>query len=297
MSAGVWRVSASRELPLDRALVMAILNVTPDSFSDGGALADSGAVVERARAALAEGADLLDVGGESTRPGAARVSADEQARRVVPAVRAIREAGIEAPITVDTTRAAVAAAALEAGADAINDQSAGTEDGAMLALAAARGAGLILMHRLGAPDADVRSDRMTREPEYEGGVVAAVRAYLASRLAAAVRAGAPAEAVALDPGLGFGKSIAQNFALIGGAGALRALGRPIVCGASRKSFVGAASGVGEASQRIAGSVGAAVAMRMGGASVFRVHDVRAHAEALRVADAALASAGRAGGGL
>lgn len=294
MSAGVWRLSASRGVALDRALVMAILNVTPDSFSDGGELADDAAVVERARRAVAEGADILDVGGESTRPGAARVGEEEQIARVVPAVRAIREAGIDAPITVDTTRAVVALAAIDAGADGVNDQSAGIEDGAMLEGAASRGAGIVLMHRLAPSDRDSRSDRYASAPVYEGGVVRAVRAFLASRIAAAHRAGIAAEAIAVDPGLGFGKTVEQNYALMARMRELASLGTPVVCGASRKSFIGAASGVAEAGQRTSGSVAAAVAMRLGGGAIFRVHDVRAHAEALRVADAAR-SASPAGG--
>lgn len=294
--ARVWHLGGGRVLALDRARIVAVLNVTPDSFSDGGSLPDADAAARAALEAVAAGADAIDLGGESTRPGAVRVSAEEQIRRVVPALRAIRDAGVDAPISVDTTLCAVAAAALDAGADAINDVSAGREDPGLFGLAADRGAGLVLMHRLRAPGEDRYSDRHDAPPDYGDagaglGVVASVRAFLLERAEAAERAGVAREAIAIDPGLGFGKTVAQNFELIAGVGSLVATGRPVLVGASRKSFIGRAGGAEAPADRAAGSAGAAVAMRLGGAALFRVHDVATHVQALRVADAVLAATG------
>jgi dihydropteroate synthase len=272
---------------------MAILNLTPDSFADGGRLPTPDAAVGAALRAEAEGADMLDLGGESTRPGAARVDDAEQIRRVVPSIRAIRTAGCTLPISVDTTRAPVAAAALDAGADCINDVSAGTEDTGMLALAAGRGCGLILMHRAAPPPADSFSDRYAREPEYAGGVVASVRAHLAERLAAACAAGVDAACVVLDPGLGFGKSVEQNLALLRGTPVLSELGRPMLSALSRKSFVGRV-GLGRDStpaERLPATLALSVAHLHAGARLFRVHDVAEHTQALRAAWEARVRAG------
>ncbi len=295
-----WRAGAAKSIVLDQPRILAILNVTPDSFSDGGTYATPEAVAEAAALALRDGADGLDVGGESTRPGARRVPAAEQIRRIVPAIRAIRSAvGPAPPMSVDTTLAEVAAAALDTGADAINDVSAGTEDARMLDLAARRGAGVILMHRLAPPQQDSYSDRYATPPDYSagGGVVAVVRQFLADRAAAALAAGIAPEGIVLDPGLGFGKTVDQNLELIARTGELAALGYPILSGASRKSFVGRVSGLGAESsplQRVHGSVALSVVHWSRGASIFRVHDVPAHAQALRAASAA-ARACRAGG--
>ncbi len=279
---------------------MAVLNVTPDSFSDGGELGTLERVVERAREAVEAGAAVLDIGGESTRPGAERVAAEEQIGRVVPAVTAIREAGMTVPITVDTTLRGVAEAALDAGADAINDVSAGEESsGGTVALAAERGCGICLMHRLRAPDADKYSDRYDERgrPDYgergddgggddggegEDAVVRAVRAALLGAASRAEAAGVVHERVCLDVGLGFGKTVEQNVALMRAAGVFVSLGYPVLFGASRKSFIGALSGVEDPGRRVSGSVGAAVSMAERGARLLRVHDVRAHAEALAV---------------
>jgi len=268
---------------------MAILNVTPDSFADGGRFASAGDVADAAQRALDEGADALDVGGESTRPGAARVPIDEQTRRVVPAIEAIRARGITAPITVDTTLAPVARAALDAGADAINDVSAGEEDPAVLALAAERGCGVILMHRLAPPDRDVYSDRYERAPEYTD-VVGHVGGYLAGRVAAAERAGVAPDAILVDPGLGFGKSVEQNLELIRHSGELASrAGRPVLSALSRKSFVGRAALGRDSgpSERLPGTLALSVLHLLAGARVFRVHDVAAHAGALAAAWATL----------
>lgn len=281
-----WRVSARRVLSLDLPRVMAILNVTPDSFSDGGTLASVEQAVAAAELAVREGADVLDVGGESTRPGAARVSASQQIERVVPVVRAIRARLPEACISVDTTLSAVASAALDAGADAINDVSAGLEDVEMLPLAAARGAGLVLMHRLKSPAEDSYSDQYEAKPNYQN-VVEVVREFLRTRAAAARAAGIAAESIVLDPGLGFGKSVDQNLELIRATRRFFELGFPVLSAASRKSFVGRISLARDSqpSERLAGSVAISVAHYLAGARIFRVHDVRPHVEALRAISA------------
>lgn len=279
-----WDMGADRTLTLDRPRIMAILNVTPDSFSDGGRLGTRERVVEAARRAQDEGADMLDIGGESTRPGARRVGVEEQIRRVAPAIEAIRAAGIGLPISVDTTRALVARAALDAGADAINDVSAALEDEGMLQLASERACGIVLMHRLAPPERDAYSDAYARPPEYNG-VVETVREFLRQRLDAAIRAGVSPRRVCLDPGLGFGKSVEQNLELIGGTGSLVSLGRPVLSALSRKSFVGRVS-LGRDSdpgERLAGTLALSVLHLERGARVFRVHDVGVHKQALEAA--------------
>lgn len=296
-SDAIWWVAQGRGLRLDRPRVMAILNVTPDSFSDGGMLPTPHAAADAAERAVGEGADVLDMGAESTRPGAERVPAAEQIRRLVPAVRAVRSRGgalASVPISVDTTLAEVASAALDAGADAVNDVSAGTEDAAMLTLAARRGAGLVLMHRVAPPGTDRYSDQYAAAP-ISGDVMDAVRGFLLGRARAAEGAGVPRGAIVLDPGLGFGKTVEQNLELIRRTGELAGLGYPVLSGVSRKSFVGRAMLRPEdratgtpppPAERVPGSVGLSVAHLVAGARIFRVHDVRAHAAALRAAWAA-----------
>lgn len=289
-----WRMAHGRSLTLDAPRIVAILNVTPDSFSDGGEIGEPDDAARRAAAALEAGAHMLDVGGESTRPGAARIEADEQIRRVVPAIEAIRRAGLACPISVDTTIAAVARAALDAGADCINDVSGAREDDAMLALAAERACGIVLMHRLRPPGDDRYSDRYAGDaPDYDhaGGVVAAVCAFLRERAQAALDAGVSRDSIVVDPGLGFGKTVSQNLDLIRAAPALLAGGFPVLSAASRKSFVGRLSGVEAPSERVAGSVAISVAQLLAGVRLFRVHDVRQHSEALRVAWGLVESSG------
>lgn len=290
--ATAWRFAAGRSLALEHPRVLGILNLTPDSFSDGGALTSPDDAARAALDAVRAGAAGLDVGGESTRPGAERVPARAQVERVVPALRAVRAAiGPEPVITIDTTRAAVAHAALEAGADAINDVSAGTEDPAMLPLAAERGCGIILMHRLRPPPADVYSHEHAQPPAYED-VVRDVAAFLAARAAAAIAAGVSDQAIVLDPGLGFGKSVDQNLSLIRRTDELVRLGFPILSALSRKSFVGVASGLPRTSRpadRHAGTIALTLAHWCAGASLFRVHEVGPAVEALRAVDAAFAS--------
>lgn len=283
-----WRLGCDRSMSLDRSRIIAILNITPDSFSDGGVNMTVEAALRSARAALDAGADMLDIGGESTRPGAAPVTEDEQCDRVIPVIRAIRAAGVEAPISVDTTRSVVAEAALDAGADVVNDVSGGEDDEEMLRLIARRGCAVILMHRRIASRDDRYSHEHRTEPDYgPDGVVAFVRRYLADRAEAATRAGVRPDCIALDPGLGFGKSVRQNFALIRESARLVELGHPVLGAASRKSFLGAVSGVDSPADRVAPSVAASVMLHHGGVRLFRVHDVPAHRQALSVADAAL----------
>lgn len=279
-----WIIRDSR---LDLALshVMGVLNITPDSFSDGGQYNDPHRAAHRAGIMVHEGAALLDVGAESTRPGAQRIDAPEQIRRAIPVIRAIRESGIGVPISIDTTLTEVAEAAIDAGANIINDVAAGTESHSMLELAARTGAGLILMHRLREPGADFYSNAYPTAPHYGGGVVHTVRHFLQQRRDEAVRAGVDHASIMLDPGLGFGKSVQQNLQLIAETESLLELGCPLLSAASRKSFVGAIAGEDRPDHRVAGSIAVTLAHAARGVKVFRVHDVGAHVQALRVAEA------------
>jgi dihydropteroate synthase len=271
--APAW-ICGRHTISLDRPRIMGILNVTPDSFSDGGRWLDPDAAVRRGLELIAEGADILDIGGESTRPGAAEVPVEEELRRVTPVIEELaRQASI--PLSVDTRRSAVARTALAAGAAIVNDVSA-LGDPDMAAVARAAGAGVVLMHSRGAP-AD-----MQRDPRYED-VVAEVRAYLAARMAAAVAAGIGRERIVIDPGLGFGKTTAHNLALLGALEKLAELA-PVLVGASRKRFIGEITGA-PADQRLPGSLTVAVWSLLRGAAVLRVHDVAATRAAVRMAGA------------
>lgn len=286
-SPSAWRLSRAKSITLDRPRIVAILNLTPDSFSDGGSYPTPAHAVEAAHRLVTEGADAIDVGGESTRPGARRIDDPEQVRRLVPFLHALRRSGGTAqdiPVTVDTTRGAVARAALDAGADAINDISAGLDDPGMLPLAGERGVGIVLMHRLQPPERDSYSDRYDKPPSY-GDVVADVRDFLRTRAETALAAEIGRDAIVLDPGLGFGKSVEQNLELIRRTAEIRAVGYPVMSGASRKSFVGRVS-LGRDStpaERLSGTLALSVAHLFAGAMIFRVHDVRPHAEALSAA--------------
>ena len=278
-----WQIDPRRALSLDRPRLIGVLNVTPDSFSDGGAFETVAAAVDHGLRLVDEGACVIDVGGESVRPGARRVPPAEQISRTVPVIAALRRR-CEVPISIDTTRAEVAEAALDAGADIINDVAAGTEDPAVLALAARRHCGLVLMHRLVDPEADSYSDRYAGEPVYDD-VVSTVRAYLQQRCQVAIRYGVDPAAIVIDPGLGFGKSVEQNYELIRGTRALLDTGYAVLSAASRKSFIGAVTGVTEPARRRAGSTAISVIHWQAGVRLFRVHDVAEHREALRVAAA------------
>lgn len=250
---------------------MGILNVTPDSFSDGGSYASAEAAVARGLHMVEEGADLIDVGGESSRPGAVPVPADEECRRILPVVEGLA-ARTKACISVDTCKAAVARAAVAAGARVINDIS-GLEDPEMAAVAAATGAGLVIMHMRGVPAT------MQTDPCY-GDVVDEVAAFLGARLQRAVRAGVDPVQVVLDPGIGFGKGFEHNRALLRNLPRLG--GRPMLVGVSRKSFIGRITGAADPRARTAGSVAAAAWLSVHGAAILRVHDVKDTCEALRV---------------
>jgi dihydropteroate synthase len=282
-----WTLSPARTLTLDRPRLIFILNLTPDSFYDGGVIRSVDEAVAAVERAVADGADMVDIGGASTRPGAAAVPADEQVRRVVPAIAAIR-GRLDIPISIDTTSAHVATAALDAGADVINDISAGTDDPRMFTLAAARGCGLILMHRLRRPVDDSYSDQYRQPPLYTS-VMETVRGYLADRAGVAISAGIERDRIVVDPGLGFGKTVEQNLELLRRTGDVASLGFPVLSAVSRKSFVGRAAGLPGSmpADRLAGTIGLSVAHYVAGARLFRVHDVAPVAQALRAAAAAL----------
>lgn len=263
----VWQCGGARFVLGARALVMGILNVTPDSFSDGGRYATTDAAVAGALQMAGEGADILDIGGESSRPGSEPVPEDEQIRRVIPVLRGIRAAGCALPVSIDTTSSAVAAAALEYGANILNDISALRDDPAMARLAADSGAGVVLMHMRGAPKT------MQQEPRYED-VAREVREFLDERVRFAVEAGVRLEQICLDPGIGFGKRLDHNLALIRSLADLRTLGRPILLGVSRKAFIGGLTGASDPKDRLEGSLAAGVAGILRGADILRVHDVR-----------------------
>jgi len=263
-----------------RPLIMGILNVTPDSFSDGGRFADPQAAVQRGLQMIQEGADIIDVGGESTRPGAAAVSADEETARVVPVILALAKAP-GALLSIDTMKAAVAERAVEAGAQIVNDVSALTHDPDMSRVASESGAGVILMHMQGTPRT------MQKEPHYAD-VVTDIRDYLKARVDALVAGGMAVETIAVDPGIGFGKTVEHNVSLLANVRTLTALGRPVVVGLSRKSFLGKLTGC-EVDDRLASSLAGLVFCILNGTHILRVHDVKESRQALTVATA-LASA-------
>jgi dihydropteroate synthase len=255
--------------------LMGVVNVTPDSFSDGGLFLDAEAAIAHGRELVEQGAEILDIGGESTRPGAEEVGAEEEMARVVPVIE-----GLAGPtVSIDTSKAVVAEAALEAGASIVNDVTALRHDPEIGGLCAERGAGLILMHMQGDPRT------MQVDPTYDD-VVDDVKAFLAERLAVAVDAGVDEGRIWLDPGIGFGKTLEHNLELLRRLGELRELGRPLVIGASRKSFIGKIDGssVGE---RTGGSIASGVLAAAEGADVLRVHDVAETVQALKMAEAIL----------
>jgi dihydropteroate synthase len=257
---------------------MGIVNVTPDSFSDGGRFLDAGAAVDHARRLIAEGADVLDIGGESTRPGAAPAEAADEIARVIPVIEALRRDS-DIPISVDTMKPAVARAAAAAGASMWNDVTALSWSADSLATAAELGGELVLMHMQGEPRT------MQKRPRY-GDVVAEVAAFLAARAEAAIAAGVARERIWVDPGFGFGKTAAHNLALIRGLPQIAALGFPVVFGASRKSSIPKLAGDKSASdQRLGGSIALALAAAKAGAAMLRVHDVAETKQALAVAAA------------
>jgi dihydropteroate synthase len=261
--------------------LMGVLNVTPDSFSDGGLFLDADAAVEHGLRLHAEGADILDLGGESTRPGAEPVEAAEEIRRVLPVIEGLAGRVGESRISIDTMKPAVAERAVDAGASLVNDVSAFRADPDMAGLVAARGVDCCLMHMLGEPRT------MQREPRY-GDVVDDVKAFLAERLEFALAEGIAEERVLLDPGIGFGKTAAHNLELLRRLDELTTLGRPLVIGTSRKSFLGRITpGEPSPDERLPGTLATNVLAYERGAEVFRVHDVAAVRDALAVTTATL----------
>ena len=269
-------------LDLTRARVMGILNVTPDSFSDGGDFATREAALRHARQMVADGADLIDVGGESTRPGAPPVSVAEELDRVIPVIEALASE-LAVPVSVDTSKPEVMRAAVAAGAGLINDVAALRRPGALAAAAALR-VPVCLMHMQGEPGT------MQQDPAY-GDVVAEVAAFLAGRLAACEAAGIPRVRLLVDPGFGFGKTLAHNLALLRGLPRLASLGVPVLAGLSRKSMIGALLGGVPVGERLHGSVAAAVLAVERGAAIVRVHDVGPTVQALRIVAAVGGDAG------
>jgi dihydropteroate synthase len=261
---------------------MGILNLTPDSFSDGGLWEDSGAAVEAGLRMVEEGADLLDVGGESTRPGAKPVSLEEELRRVLPVVRGLRRQ-TDCPISIDTMKAGVARQALAEGADVINDVSALRADPEMLQVLSDSEAGVVLMHMQGRP-----SD-MQRNPDYED-VTGEICAFLRERVEVCLEAGLAEERICVDPGFGFGKTAAHNEALLRDLPQVVALGYPVLVGLSRKSYLGHLTGEADPRRRLWAGVALTSYGREQGASIFRVHEVPPHRHALRVTEAILAHA-------
>jgi dihydropteroate synthase len=258
--------------------IMGVLNVTPDSFSDGGTYEEAAAAIRHGRRLAEEGAAIVDVGGESTRPGAAPVPADEERRRVVPVIEGLD--GLAAQISIDTMKLEVAAAAVDAGATYVNDVTAFRHDPRLAALVAERGLDCCLMHMLGEPRT------MQADPRYDD-VVSDVKAFLEERLAFAVAEGVPEERIQLDPGIGFGKTVGHNLELLRRLDEIAAIGRPIVLGTSRKSFLGRITGR-DVAGRAPATVATCVLGLERGARVFRVHDVAAVADGLAVAAATLA---------
>src|SRR5215218_189667 len=266
----------SRMAPFE---IMGVVNVTPDSFSDGGQLADAAAAIRHARGLVEEGAAIVDVGGESTRPGAAPVPVEVELQRVVPVIEELAALGLPARISVDTMKLEVARAAVDAGATYVNDVTAFRHEPELAGLVADRGLECCLMHMLGEPRT------MQQDPRYDD-VVSDVKAFLEERLAAAVAAGVPEERVQLDPGIGFGKTLEHNLELLRRLGEIAAIGRPVVLGTSRKSFIGRITGR-DVAGRVHGTVATCVLGYERGARVFRVHDVAAVHDGLAVAAATL----------
>lgn len=282
-----WQLASGRALSLDRPRLMAILNVTPDSFYDGGRFADADAALRRALTMLGEGADILDIGGESTRPGAQGVGAEEQIRRTVPVIEAIARERPDAIMSIDTTKAAVAQAALNAGACIINDTSAGRDDPEMVGVMARGKAGVILMHRLRQPARDQYSTEYRAEntPHYAD-LLRDVAEFLKARVEAVVEAGVGKGHIVLDPGIGFGKTAEQNWMLVRHLHVFQAEGFPVLSAVSRKSFLGAADRDHPAAQpelRLPATLAVSLTHLNKGIRLFRVHDVGEHRRAFAAA--------------
>ncbi len=279
MGATVWKI-AGREIDLSRhGMIMGVLNVTLDSFFDGGKFSNVDEAVEHARQMVSHGAHIIDVGGESTRPGADAISAEEELRRVGPVIKKLR-GEISGFISIDTSKAEVARAALDAGASIINDVTGGRGDPGMLPLAAEHAAAFIIMHIQGDPRT------MQRAPHYDD-VVAEVADFFRQQYDRALEFGIDPMAIAFDPGIGFGKTLEHNLKLLGNLEELRVHNRPLVVGVSRKGFLGKIMQSKEMSDRLAPTIALTALLRARGANVLRVHDVKSNVAALRTADALL----------
>ncbi|MGH2590984.1 MAG: dihydropteroate synthase [Actinomycetota bacterium] len=276
MGGPIWRIGERAFDCSERTLVMGILNVTPDSFSEGGRLFDTDEATTHAAWMVADGADIVDVGGESTRPGSDPVAADDELKRVLPVIERLVEQTPEVQISIDTRKGEVAARALEAGATIVNDVSAGA-DPEMFDVVRERHAAIVLVHMKGEPKT------MQEAPTYDD-VVGEVHEFLRERIEAAEFAGIDAERIAIDPGIGFGKDLGHNLELIRRVDAVLDLGRPVLVGPSRKRFIGTILDLPE-DQRVEGTIGAVAWMVARGAHVVRVHDVREVTRAVRVIDA------------
>ncbi|MDQ2659238.1 MAG: dihydropteroate synthase [Verrucomicrobiota bacterium] len=274
MAAVLWKIAGETFDLSQRGMIMGVLNVTPDSFSDGGEFFDEQAAVVQGMKMVREGAGIIDVGGESTRPGAEEISAEEEMRRTIPVIRQLSGA----LISIDTSKATVARAALEAGAVMVNDITGGRGDAAMLSLVAERGAALVIMHMQGTPRT------MQHAPRYAD-VVAEVREFFRQQYARAVECGIDPMAIAFDPGIGFGKTLEHNLELLRNFAGLRIENRPLVVGVSRKSFLGKIIGSTEMNDRLAPTIALTALLRERGADVLRVHEVRPNLAALQAAEA------------
>jgi dihydropteroate synthase len=279
MMTRAWRIG-SRVVDLSqRGMIMGVLNVTPDSFSDGGEFFSADAAIERGVQIAAEGADIVDIGGESTRPGAEPVSTEEELRRVIPVIEKLR-AKIDIVISIDTSKAEVARTALDAGAEIVNDVTSGRGDKQMLPLAATRNAALVLMHMQGEPRT------MQKNPRY-GDVVREVADFFRQQYDRAIKCGVDPMRLAFDPGIGFGKTLEHNLTLLKHLEQLRVHDRPLVVGVSRKSFLGRLAGSNEMSARVGPTIAMTSILRSGGADVLRVHDVKENVTALRITESVL----------
>ena len=279
MHATPWNIANETFDLAPRAMIMGVLNVTPDSFSDGGQFVETDSALTHALQMIGEGAHIIDVGGESTRPGAEAVSETEELQRVVPVIQRLR-ARSEALISIDTSKAAVARAALEAGADIINDVTGGRADTEMMSVAAERGAAFIIMHMQGTPRT------MQAAPHYDD-VVAEVRDFFRQQYARALDSGIDPMAIAFDPGIGFGKTLEHNLTLLRNLPQLRIEDRPLVVGVSRKLFLGKMIDSPDQADRVGPTIALTALLRAAGANVLRVHDVKANANALRATEAFL----------
>jgi len=279
MGSTLWKIGGQSIDLAARTMIMGVLNVTPDSFSDGGEFFSTGKAVEQGKRMTSEGAQIIDIGGESTRPGAEAVSVDEELERVIPVIEQLR-ASVSVLISIDTSKAAVARAALDAGATIINDVTAGRADPEMFAVAAERKAALILMHMQGTPRT------MQVAPRYDE-VVREVANFFRQRYERALEYGVDGMAIAFDPGIGFGKTVEHNLSLLGHLECLRIQARPLVVGVSRKSSLGKMIASAKMEDRLAPTIAFTALLRERGANILRVHDVRENVAALRATEALL----------